>query len=294
MNIEEIGNEIIKETDALRAKLAKDYKGDPEAELLVWLQVAIQREAMVTYLYDRARTDGRLKGAEGDAVTAVRDVITAMWQQESSHCDGLAPRLINGIFAGRDGVLKAKIAQIKGTVDATMLDLLTEPDGGFKRALARVVAWFGAKVAPGTVPKFATELPKANLREYFLLARALEQTAKDSYKRIADILPDLIKNVNSVQPQTLLVFIKDTARDEGFHERAFEEIATWVDVDGKFVPGLDGKQCIGKLKSIAEKTLGLQSYGARGIPILESDGGLGVVFRKYNVPVLVIGDADVE
>ena len=220
MNIEEIGEEIIKETDALRATGSpRTYKDDPEAELLVWLEIAIQREAMVTYLYDRARTDGRLKGAEGEAVTAVHDVITAMWQQESTHCDGLAARLINGIFAGRNGVLKAKIAQIKGTVDATMLDLLTEPDGGFKRALARVAAWFGAKVAPGTVPKFATALPKANLREV-LSARACSRADGQGLLQACRGKPaDIIVNLNrcSCRPAR---FIKEMARDEGFHESA--------------------------------------------------------------------------
>jgi hypothetical protein len=291
MAIEEICAKIIDETNALRAKYQSDYAGDPDAELLAWLQIAVQREAMVCYLYNEATRNRRLADAEGDVVEVTRDALTLIWQQEQSHAGELAARLVDGVFTERKGAFDAAALKLRGTVDATMLDLLTQDRGGVLSLLARTATWIAAKFAPSVVPAFATELTGANLRGFFVLARALEQTAKDSYARIGQILPAIVLKSSSLQPQGLLKPIRNTELDELFHQRVFGEMASWLDSDGAFVAGLDAKVCLQKLREILVTTTGIQRYRGRAVPMVYSDGGLGDLFAKHNIKIEVEAEA---
>jgi hypothetical protein len=287
MGIEAICEKIIGETDALRAQYQANYVGDPDAELLAWLQIAVQREAMVCYLYDQTTRDKRLADAEGDVVEVARDALTLIWQQEKSHAAELAARLIDGVFTDRKGAFDAAFLKIRGTLDAGMLDVLTNEKGGPLSALAKAATWIASKFAPKMVPPFAIELPRATLRDFFVLACALEQTAKDSYARIGEILPALVVKSSSLQPHGLLKPILDTRLDELFHERVFREMASWMNADGRFATDLDAKACMQKLRQILVDTTGIQKYRGGPIPIVSSDGGLGKLFAKHSIPIEV-------
>jgi len=287
MAIEEICEKIIDETNAVRAKYQADYAGDPDAELLAWLQIAVQREAMVCYLYNEATRNKRLAESEGEVVEVTRDALTLIWQQEQSHAAELAARLIDGVFMDRKGSLDAAFLKIRGTLDATMLDLLTQDRGGVLSVFAKAATWVAAKFAPNIVPAFATELPRANLRGFFVLARALEQTARDSYARIGQILPAIVLKSSSLQPQGLLKPIRNTELDELFHQRVFGEMASWLDSDGAFVAGLEAKTCLRKLREILVTTTGIQQYRGRAVPMVYTDGGLGDLFAKHNIKIEV-------
>jgi hypothetical protein len=285
--IEEIGAEIIAETDALREKNKIEYASDPEAELLVWLQIAVQREAMVCQLYSRASRDRRIEDVETGVPFVAKDALTLIWQQEKSHAGILAARLIDGVFAGRTGALGAACRKLKGRLDGAMLDVLTAAEGGYERTLAQAMAWVAARLAPGQVPAFVTRLPQANLREYFLLAAALERTAKDSYERMAEILPPVIINSSSMQPQGLLKPVEDTGKDETFHQLAFTEMASWLALDGTFKEGLDDKACVKTLRKILSATTGVRAFEGAAPSTFTSDGGLGPLFRRYGLEVVV-------
>jgi hypothetical protein len=292
MGIEEVGARIIAETDALREKYRLAYAKDPDAELLAWLLIAVQREAMVSFLYERTQSDRRFKSAKGPAAEVARDAVTLIWQQESSHTAEVAARVVDGVFLKGGGSLEATVAKVKGTVDAKMLHLLTDPKGGVQSALAKAATWLASKLAPEKVPAFVNELAKANLREYFLLARALERTAKDSYARVEQILPKIAASSASLQPAGLIKPVRNTKLDEAFHERAFHEMTSWLEDDGTFKTGLDGTACMQKLKTILLDTTGVNALSGRpGVPVVSSAGGLDELFKKHNIEIKVLEEA---
>lgn len=286
MTIAGIAAEIIRETDKLRTSYAEKFRDDPDAELLAWLQLAVQREAMVCYLYDDKRRNARLKSNDGEVANVVRDVLTLIWQQESTHAGELAARIVDGIFKGRNGSFDAALAKTRGTMDAAVLDRLTGEEGGIQRALARAATWITGKVVPEMVPPFAGDLPRANLGEFFVLAGALEQTARQSYERIAHLVNDLSLRVNSIQMIGLRKPIKNVGLDEQFHERVFAEMQTWVDAEGRFRPDLQPDSCLRTLKQLLIDTTGIARYQSRGgvrTPVVPTDGGLGSLFADLIV-----------
>jgi hypothetical protein len=290
MSIEDVTAQIISETEQLSADFRARFEGDADAELLAWLQLAVQREAMVSHLYGRACRDRRLEGLEGSAVAVVRDALTLIWQQEASHTGMLAARVVDGVFAGRPAQRDAAFARVKGTVDGAMLDWLTDGEEGLRRVFARVAARLGKIFNPQAVPDFALEMPAANAGQFFVLARALEQTARDSYRRMVELLPAVVKASTSIQPQGLLKPVRDTELDETFHERAFAAMTTWVTPEGQFDPKLDAKTCMGKLREILVATTGVEAFGPQGRPIVLTDGGLESLFAKHEMPVIVLRD----
>lgn len=291
MSIQRVAQEIIADSQKLRAEYIDKFSDDPNAELLAWLEVAVRREAMVSHLYDRARQEKRLEGQEGTLVEAVRDVVTTMWQQEYSHTASLAARLIDGVFQQKPGGLQALLKRIQGTADAVVIDWLTNPSVGVEPLLARAVTWLGHLLKPKEVPAFALEMPATNLGEFFLLAQALEHTARDSYTRMSELIPVIAKASLSTQPLALVKVIKDTQLDETFHHLAFGQMAAWVQPDGQLDPAVDAKAGIKTIQKLLIDTTGIQGMGFRGLgpaPV-QTDGGLGPLWTKYGLQVKVVG-----
>jgi hypothetical protein len=291
MDMVAIAKKIIDDSDKLRKHYKDEYLGDPDAELLVWLQIAVQREAMVSYLYDKDRRDERLAGATGEVVEVARDVMTLIWQQESSHTAELAARIVDGVFRrpGGSGAFDAAFSKAHGTLDAAMLNHLTNAEGGILSALARAATWLAACFAPKMVPPFATELSHANLRDYFVLATALEKTAKDSYDRIGELVEEISAKSGSLQPLALRKPIRNVHLDEKFHESVFREMESWLDGEGQFLPGLDAPTCMQKLKALLLTTVGIQRYAgaSNDVPVLPTAGGLEKLFAKHEIKIQV-------
>jgi hypothetical protein len=293
MNLQDIIAHILRETREVGNRFEREFADDPDGELLAWLELAVQRETMVTYLYERANVDERLSGREG-AVKVARDALTLIWQQEKSHATTLAVRLVDGVFAGDDGRKAAAIAKVRGQVEGTVLDWLTKDDGA-KRVLARMVTWIGSRLDPSRVPEFALAMPTSNAGEFFRLAAALETTARESYERLSEVLARVVIDADSLQPHGLVNPILDTLSDETFHEKAFEEMSTWVREDGTFNPELDGVACMHMLKDILVATTGVPRRRTRGAEdeplIVRTDGGLGPLFAEYGITFTVVGSA---
>ncbi len=289
MDITTIAERIIAESDELRRRYGLEYQGDPDAELLVWLQLAVQREAMVRFLYDRDRREERLTAVTGELADVARDVMTLIWQQESTHTTELAARIVDGVFEqpGRSGAFDAAYHKAHGTLDAAMLDQLTKTEGGILRALARAATWVAGYITPQMVPPFATQLPRANLRDYFVLATALEKTAKDSYLRIGQLVEDISVKSGSIQPLGLRKPIKNVRLDETFHEQVFREMTSWLDAEGQFRPDLGATACTQKLKDLLVSTVGIQRYTGQNVPVFPTDGGLKSLFAKHKIPIEV-------
>jgi hypothetical protein len=290
MTIQKVAQEIIADSQAMRLEYQGKFANDPDAELLAWLAVAVRREAMVSYLYDGARRENRLEGQEGSLVEAVRDVITTMWQQEFSHTHTLAARLMDGVFKKEPGRLQSLFQRIQGTADAVVIDWLTDPQADVRQLLARAVSWLGHWLKPKEVPGFALEMPAAHLGEFFLLAQALEQTARDSYLRMSELIPGIARTSGSLQPLALVKEIKDTQLDETFHHLAFAQMAKWVQANGELNPNLDAKAGMSVIRKLLIDTTGIQGVGFRGGHIqVQTDGGLGPLWKKYGLHVQVAG-----
>jgi hypothetical protein len=290
MTIQEVAREIIADSKALGDEYRAKFADDADAELLAWLVVAVRREAMVSYLYDRARREKRLDGKQGSLVEAIRDVVTTMWQQEFSHTQTLGARLIDGVFKGKPGGVQAIFQRIQGTADAVIIDWLTDPNAGVEQLLARAVSWLGHWLKPKEVPAFALEMPATNLAEFFLLAEALEHTARDSYTRMSELLATISKKSLSVQPLALLRDIRNTQLDETFHHLAFGQMSRWVRENGDVDPEISGKEGVTVIRKLLIDTTGIQGMGnfrGAGPPVVQTDGGLGALFEKYGMAVKV-------
>lgn len=72
-------------------KLAEKYSGNPELEFVTWLQIALEREAMVTKAYDDEFVDEQLAAWQRahkireNIAKAIRKALMNVWAQEKAH-----------------------------------------------------------------------------------------------------------------------------------------------------------------------------------------------------------------
>jgi hypothetical protein len=285
-DIDALNTEILVESRKLARDLETKLEGDPEAELRAWLHVAARREAMVSELYGKAQRSRRLPEPRVPACEVAWETLTLIWQQEETHTRFIEVKLKDGVLKER--ALSAELMIWLGTLDAKLLSSLTGRPG-LRRILSKLIVRLGTLVVPDAVPDFARELAELELRELFLLFSALETTARLCYGRMEELAESLADRLAGagrpgLQMENLARELRLKRLDETFHEQAFQEMAGWV-VSGQFDTSLPEDRCGQRLRRLLPR--GERSVGDPDSPHVLTDGGLGRLFARLGLPVIV-------
>lgn len=278
-DVDVLRQEILAETRKLSEAYQARFAGDAEGELRAWLHVAARREAMVGDFYGRANREYRLAGVHAPAGLVARDALTLIWQQEKDHTTFVEVRLKEGDLKGQ--ALSGERQIWLGTIDSKTLGAVTGHPG-LKSVLGKMVTRLGALLTPGLVPDFALTLDELETREFFLLCSVLETTARQSYARMEQLADGLADR--NLQFEGLSRELRRVLLDEAFHEQAFQAMAGWI-VDGRFDPALDESACVRQLRRLLPR--GARAGGDQESRFVLTDGGLGKLFEKRGMPVVV-------
>jgi hypothetical protein len=276
---------IVAYTEQVAVELAHRCAGKPFDELRVWVRIAHQREAMVTKLYDLAHIDGRLGEVDaGAAAAVVRAAVKSIGAHETSHTN----------FLGKlreDSESLARLAELQGKLEGWVTR--SAVSGG---VLGRMLIAIGASL--NQVPDFARELRQMDLRKLVEFCGELETTARLGYLRMLELQRALAGD-EDVQDVFGFAFDFDVAKilcEENFHEAAFHEIRHWVAADGASFQPIPREECARSLHRLAEQHLSVEA-ARRTTPAIPkgvyrdedwvSDGGLGELFARYELPVHV-------
>jgi hypothetical protein len=217
---------IRKFTAEVAAIVAAEHARDPRGELLVWLQMALRREASVGQIYGVSNLDRRLDQVRGpqEIISLLRRTITNIWTQEKSHAAYLEAALI---AVARPSTLwrrlSARLEAFLGAMEGQLLAGRTSPSD-LQRAKAALMLAIGRQVQD--VPDFVYSLSALSFREYCLLNAELEITAVHGYERILTLAREIAKD-SSTNDSTLVVDFARMLRDERFHNRAFIAMEEW-------------------------------------------------------------------
>jgi hypothetical protein len=280
-DIEDLNNEILRETGTLAGEYAARFPGDPDGELRAWLHIAVRREAMVSCVYQEAKRIQRLPEPHVEAGKVAWDALTLIWQQEAVHTTLIEVKLRDGLL--RDAPLSADLDIWQGSLEGTFLTALTGRPG-LRQVLSKLAISFGALLVPSMVPDFARELSELDLREFFLLCSALETTARQCYARMETLAASITKrlegDVPSPQFHSLTDELQRATLEETFHEAAFQEMAGWV-VNGQIDPSLPPRPCAKRLLDLLPRPKTTPRDGL--VTHVLTDGGLGTLFREHNL-----------
>lgn len=294
---------IVAYTEIVAKDLARTYAGAPFDELVAWVRIAHQREAMVTQLYALSCIDARLGrlDASGPA-SVVHAAVSSIWAHEESHTRFL-------------GSLRSLTESLTGfvAIQGRLEGLVTRSaaSGGL---LARALIAVGASL--GGVPDFAKDLHDLDLRALLRFHGELETTARMGYDRILELLRALDAEDKQAAEQALgFTFDLDLAKircEESFHQDAFDEIVRWVAPDGKAFSPIDRAVCARTLRDLCERNLSVSAVRRTAAPskVVDkgdepprlgcgasegwvSDGGLGKLFADYGLAVPVVGTGPV-
>jgi hypothetical protein len=280
---------IVAYTESVASEIARTYAGAPFDELRVWVRIAHQREAMVTQLYEVSEIEGRLGALnDGGAGSVARDVISSIWAHEESHTRFLGTlRSLSDSLSG--------IVELQGRLEGRITR--SAAAGG---VLARMLIAIGASLK--SVPDFASELRCMNLGELVQFHGELETTALMGYRRILELQRALGADEGAAH-EFGYTFPYDVARilcEERFHEDTFHAMARWVAPDGMSFAAIPGIECAKILHDLCERNLCVRtvqqtlapstaiSKGGEEPTPWVSDGGLGQLFSRYDLPVPLV------
>jgi len=285
---------IVDYTETIAQQIADAHAGAPLEELRIWVRLAHQREAMVTELYDLSRIDRRLeKGTPSEAGATIRAAIASIWAHETAHA-----RFLSSVRGFTEDL--AALAELQGKLEGRVTRGAVSDEG----RLARFLIAVGASLK--RVPAFAADLGRMNLRQLMAFYGELETTAKMGYQRILELGRRLGDAPGSLDFG--VTFLWDVARilqEECFHEDAFRAMGRWVDAAGEGFMPLPGRECVETFHDLCARDLGTPAIARAVDPALAipkghpldgdttwvSDGGLGDLFTRFNLPVPVDAQA---
>ena len=211
-------------TAEVAAVLAREHATDPRAELLVWLHMALRREASVGEIYGFANLERRLGRVTGPpaVVELLRTTIYSIWAQEKSHAAYLEAVLSAVAGAARPWRrLGARLDGFLGAMEGQVLSGRTSPSQ-LARARAALMLAVGRRVQD--VPEFVSSLSVLSFRSFCLLNAELEITAVHGYERMLTLLG----RIEGRDDTTLAVDVHKMVQDERFHNEAFLVMARWL------------------------------------------------------------------
>jgi hypothetical protein len=212
------------------AKLAEEFKNEPLLEFLAWLEIALQREAMVSEAYDASFVDShldawRLKHSiPTETIDAIRRALMSVWAQESAHKSYFSAVLEEvSPAASLFGRIRTRTERVRGKLEGIILgSLMSSVTMGHR--LAQLAIVIGIQV--DAVPEYVKTLRKINFSEFCHVNGDLEHTAVIGYERML-ALANKIRKAAIIEETTVIVDLKRTGADERYHETLFRALANW-------------------------------------------------------------------
>jgi hypothetical protein len=222
-----VGPTIRQFTADVAAAVAAEHALDPMGELLVWLHMALRREASVGEIYGVSNLMRRLEEvrAPREIVKLLRVTISNIWAQEKSHAAYLEA-VLSAVArpSQRWRWLGAILDGFLGAMEGQVLSGRTSPSN-LQRAKAAFLLTIGRRVQG--VPEFVSSLSALSFREFCQLNAALEITAVHGYERMLTLLQETENHSGLRDNTTLVVDVARMVRDERFHNEAFVAMAEW-------------------------------------------------------------------
>lgn len=209
------------------AAVAADHALDPMGELVVWLHMALRREASVGTIYGVSNLTCRLERvrAPEEIIELLRTTISNIWAQEKAHAAYLEAVLSGLALPYRRWRWLASHADgFMGGIEGQVLSGLTSPRN-LQRAKAVLMLAIGRRLHG--VPEFVSSLSAMSFRDFCRLNAELEITAVHGYERILVLLEKVDRRSGLRRDTTLGVDLARMVRDERFHNEAFVAMADW-------------------------------------------------------------------
>jgi hypothetical protein len=211
-------------------KLKDTFASSPEMELLAWLRIAVQREAMVSTLYKPSNVSAQLDtwareiSVPSEVVGEIITAINGVWSQENAH-EHFFKAVLFGIYR-QDTLsteLQTELEGAYGSWQGKMLAaLLTQRS--LRRHFAQIAVTVGSYLTD--VPEYVRQLEKARFPQICTINADLESTAVSGYRRMRELI-EALKDRPEVANTALDVDIDKITFDEQYHESLFRSLATW-------------------------------------------------------------------
>jgi hypothetical protein len=218
-------------------QLHDKFEHEPEAEFVAWLEVALEREAMVGVTYEPAHLKkhlNRLKalGVNANVIERLRRTIGDVWAQEKGHTAYI--KSILDVIKVPDGFwerVRRQGVEVFGALQGAVAARLVAEDA-HDRLLAVAALSLGKRITQ--TPPFIDELRALAFPPFCALNGALEETAVAGYQRMRD-LADMIRVQQILDGTTVDIELNRIISDERYHEAVFRGFSNW-EIIGRHPP----------------------------------------------------------
>lgn len=211
-------------------ELRKRFQNEPEAEFVAWLEIALEREAMVGVAYDPAHLEkhlDRLKalGVSREVIVRLRRTIGNVWAQEEGHTAYIKGiiRVINPP-AGFWKRVQREGSEVFGALQGALTARLVSPSA-YDRSLALAALSIGRRITQ--VPPFIDKLRALAFAPFCTLNGALEETAIGGYERMRALANDM-RVQQLLDGSVVDVDLDRIISDERYHEAVFRGFSGWA------------------------------------------------------------------
>lgn len=240
-----IYDEFVNELNQIAAK----YHGQPARELDKLLQIALEREELVTTAYRASFLHKNIERlhVDEDLKTIFRQAFIWIWKDEDMHTVYTRGALLkSGNYSHR---VKTFISQFQGFIggwSGSIIQHLSWKEAPVSLALAKCILSFG-KIS-GKIPKeIRNELKHGTFKNFCAFNMDAENTAKVCWERIITLAKK--------DPRYHAEHINDFQRiifDETRHENVFRIIFENLTQEDKLIEGSTKEDIISQLKNVSE------------------------------------------
>ncbi len=214
---------------AAAEQLREKFPNEPEAEFVAWLEIALEREAMVSVAYDQEHLEKHLERLKAllvppKVIVLLRRTIGNIWAQEGRHTTYIE-RIITVIDAPvgfRKRVRRKGIAvfgALQGALTARRIS-----SSAYDRLLAVAALSVGRRIKQ--IPPFVDKLKALTFPPFCALNGALEETAISGYQRLRSLANEM--RVQQLLEGTIVdIDLDQIISDERFHEAVFRGFSGW-------------------------------------------------------------------
>ena len=282
-------------------KHLRERHPDPLQELLALVSLSLERESLVTQLYDSPRIHERMRQLEqrepqrAPIMKVARGVVEAVWLQEAQHAEYLQ-RL-------KETILQHPVAaawnDVVGVVQAHVMEMMLSCSPIVHRA-GRLAATIGMGFAPSR-PKFLADLQALLVKQFCLFIAEMEETAVDGYERMQTLTSEHYTKHHTIPFN--IGFAAEVGRiliDERNHRSLFRSMAGWFTQANTVRRVISAESCVKEVLTILGAPLPMRepqqdtvyAAPATATPELLFDGGFKQFFHSHGIQVQVANEAE--
>lgn len=255
-----IYDEFVNELNQIAAK----YKGQPERELDKLLQLALEREELVTTAYRASFLHKNIErlNVDDDLKAIFRQAFIWIWKDEDMHTVYTRGALLkSGNYSHK---LKTFVSQLQGFIggwSGSIIQHLSWRQGPVSLSLAKSILLFG-KIS-GKIPKeIRNELKHGSFKNFCAFNMDAENTARVCWERIITLA--------TKDPRYSGKHLDDFQRiifDETRHENVFRIIFENLTQDDKLIAGATKEDIIAQLKNVSDYFLPIKFRNKTNNPV---------------------------